>query len=260
MSAGDPSRAPTTQDLFLGGKLVIEQPAKGYRAGLDAVLLAAAVRSTGEGELRVLDLGAGVGTAGLCAAARLEGAQVTLLERDPGLAALARANISRNGLAGRVRAIESDVLAKAAEHEAAGLKAGSFHVLLCNPPYLPAGGTSLPADRVTAGALGMPRENLERWVRVMARLSAPGGEMIMIHRADALAAILAATGARFGGLIVLPLLPRAGEAAIRVMVSGIKASRAPLQLSAGLVLHGAGNAFTPIVEGILRRGEPLALR
>ena len=51
--------------------------------------------------------------------------------------------------------------------------------------------------------------------------------------------------ARFGALKVLPLHPRAGAPAHRVLVQGIKGSRGPLQLLPGFVLHGDGNAFTP---------------
>jgi tRNA1Val (adenine37-N6)-methyltransferase len=33
----------TTFDAFLGGRITLEQPTKGYRAGVDPVLLAASV-------------------------------------------------------------------------------------------------------------------------------------------------------------------------------------------------------------------------
>lgn len=260
MSATGTGTGATTEDVFLGGLLTVEQSAKGFRAGLDAVLLAAAVEARRAGPLRVLDVGAGVGTAGLCVAARLPGADVTLVERDAGLAGLARANIGRNGLGGRAGVVEADVLSKAAEHEAVGLLPGCFDIAICNPPYLAAGRSSLPADAVAAGAFGMPPDHLERWVRFMARLVTPGGEMIMIHRADALAGVLAAIGPRFGGLTVLPVHARPGTPAIRIIVAGIKGSRAPLQLLAGLLLHGDGNAFTPPVEAILKHGAALRLR
>lgn len=250
----------TTEDAFLGGRLVIEQPAKGYRAGLDAVLLAACVPPGRQNCLRVLDVGAGVGTAGLCVARRLSAAHVTLFEREPSLAGLARSNALRNGLEDRVCLIEGSVLAKAAEQEAAGLHPASFDVVICNPPYLSEGRSSLPEGSAAASSFGMPVENLERWVRFMARMAAPRGEMLMIHRVDALGVILAAIGARFGDLMIMPLHPRAGEPAHRIIVSGIKGSRAPLQLLAGLVLHGDGNAFVPRVDSILRNGEGFALR
>ena len=51
-------------DDFLGGKLRVKQPKKGYRAGIDPVLLAASVNAhIGD---NILDLGCGVGVASLC--------------------------------------------------------------------------------------------------------------------------------------------------------------------------------------------------
>ena len=89
-----------TDDAFLGGRLHILQPArKGYRAGLDAVLAAAAVQCWDMAECRILDAGAGVGTLGLCVAANHPTACITLVENDPLLLDLAAKNISRNGLA-----------------------------------------------------------------------------------------------------------------------------------------------------------------
>ena len=247
----------TTADMFLGGRLTIEQPARGFRAGLDAVLLAAAVREADEGSLTVLDAGAGVGTAGLCVASRIAGAQVTLVERAPSLLALAHRNIERNNLQGRVRVIESDIQTSAGEQEAAGLAPCSFAAVIANPPYLEVGRHRLPEDVVAAGAFGHEAGGLEAWFRFLARMTAADGRMVMIHRADALGEVLAAIGQRFGNLRILPVYPRAGDRAHRIVVRGRKASRAPMQLLSGLVLHGAGNAFLPEVQAVLRDGAPL---
>ncbi|MEO0916318.1 MAG: methyltransferase, partial [Pseudomonadota bacterium] len=59
----------TTDNAFLGGRLQVLQPAVGYRAGADPVLLAAAV-DAGPGH-SVLDVGCGVGTALLCLGTRV---------------------------------------------------------------------------------------------------------------------------------------------------------------------------------------------
>src|SRR5207244_11932419 len=99
--------AEVTEDPVLGGKLRLKQPTRGHRFGHDAVLLAAACPARA-GE-RVVDLGAGVGAAGLALAARVPDATVTLVEIDPELAALAAANAERNDLAGRVRVALLDV-------------------------------------------------------------------------------------------------------------------------------------------------------
>ena len=101
-SATKPAADHVTRDAFLGGAIYVLQPKAGYRAGLDAVLLAAACPvgpgfSSGVGGESVLDCGAGVGTAALCIAARVPSARLTLVEREPELVALARDNISANG-------------------------------------------------------------------------------------------------------------------------------------------------------------------
>lgn len=248
----------TTSDAFLSGRLEILQPAKGYRAGLDAVLLAAAVEIASGRECRVLDAGAGVGTAGLCLAVRAPEVRLTLLERAAPLAALARRNATRNGLDGRVEVVEADLLASAAEHEARGLRADLFQHVIANPPYLEEGRHRLPAEAVAAGAFGMAADGLEQWARALARLAAPGAGLTLIHRTDALKAVLDALDGRFGELRILPLHPRTGEASHRILVAGRKGSRAPLRLLPGLVLHDEENAFVPSIEAVLRDGAALA--
>jgi tRNA1(Val) A37 N6-methylase TrmN6 len=105
----------------------------------------------------------------------------------------------------------------------------------------------------------MDASDLEGWFRFMARMAAPGGLISIIHRADALAVLLAGVSPRFGGVRILPLHPRAGEAAHRVIVTARKGSRAPLELLPGMVLHGPGNAFLPEIAAVLRDGAPLTM-
>lgn len=259
------SDAPTvpsdiTDDAFLGGALTVLQPRSGYRAGLDAVMLAASVPAEGALAVHVLDVGAGVGTAGLCVARRIPSATVVLLERDPHLADLAGENIRRNGLQDRVRVVNAAVGASAAELRAAGLADESFSDVIANPPYHDIGAGTLAPDRAKAAAHAMPDAELDRWARFMARMAEPRGRATIVHKAEALPRVLAALDQRFGDLRILPLHPRPGDAAHRVIVEGVKGSRAPLQLLAGLMLHETGNGFTPAVQGILRGGAELPIR
>jgi tRNA1(Val) A37 N6-methylase TrmN6 len=248
-----------SDDAFLGGALSILQPRNGYRAGLDAVMLAAAIPADQSRPVRVLDVGAGVGTAGLCLARRSPFAEVVLLEREPQLAALAAENIARNDLAGRVRVVTAVVGAPAAELRAMGLVEESFGHVIANPPYHDSDSGTLPPDALKAGAHAMPDTELDAWARFMARMTASGGEATIIHKADALARLLAVLDARFGALKVLPLHPRADAPAHRVLVQGIKGSRGPLQILPGFILHQDGNAFTPAAQEILRGGAPLPM-
>ena len=247
----------TTENVFLGDRLTIRQPVKGYRAGIDAVLLAACVDAGQTGD--ILDLGAGAGTVGLCAASRCSGIRAVLVEREQELAALARANAAANGFLDRVAVVEADITLPLAGDSMRLLPQDTFAHVLANPPFHDDDAGTLAGDPLKAASNAMPADALETWVRFMARMTAPGGRATMIHKADALPRILAGYENRFGGIVVLPIHPREGAPAIRVLVQGIKASRAPLVINPGLILHGDGNAFRPDVDAILRRGAGLPL-
>ena len=250
----------TTVDAFLGGRIMVRQPRNGYRAGIDAVFLAAVAPCVAGSPCRVLDIGAGVGTVGLCVAARCQGSNVTLLEREPDLATLARGNIADNKLAARVHLIEAGIGDPAALLSQAGLAPDSFDHVLANPPYHAEGhGTPAPGA-LKAASHAMPQASLDGWVRFMARMAKPGGTAAMVHKAEALAAILAAFATRFGDIRILPLHPRDGEPATRIIVQGIKASRAPLVLLSGFVLLADGHTYTPAAQAVLRDGAGVRLR
>lgn len=252
------STEAVSDDAFLGGALRILQPTAGYRAGLDGVLLAAAVEAA-PGE-QVLDVGSGVGVVGLAVARRLPDIRVAMIERNPMLAGLARRNIERNGLADRVQVFEADVCHPLEQSPNLGPAAEAFHYVLANPPHLVEGHGTASDNPLKAAANAMPAGALDRWVRFMAAMARPGGTAILIHRAEALPQVLAALEGRFGGAVVLPIHPRDGEPASRVLVRAVKGSRAPLELRPGLVLHNADHSFRPQIEAILRHGEALPLR
>ncbi|WP_461382685.1 tRNA1(Val) (adenine(37)-N6)-methyltransferase [Devosia indica] len=234
----------------MGGRLTLSQPRTGFRAGLDSVLLGAAVPA---GTRNVLDLGAGVGTAALCTLAMGRAEKACLVERDEAALALARDNVDQNGLAGRADVLALDVLAKGADRRAAGLKDNAYDVVIANPPYFGAGqGTHAP-DNARADARHMDTDGLETWVKCAATAASAGGTSILIYPAEGLASLLAAFDRRFGGIVILPLCPRPGTPASRVLVRGNKGSRAPLRLLATRPLHGdQGNDFAPEFDSILR--------
>lgn len=248
--------ADVTDDAFLGDALNVLQPRSGYRAGIDAVLLAASVADAGA-PLRVLDAGAGVGVVGLCVARRLAAADVVLVEREPELAALAVANITRNDLGSRVRVVTSDLTARPGALPERALRDEAFDVVLANPPFHVSGHGTTSHQPLKAAAHEMSADDLDTWVRFAARVARPGGTFTMIHRADAARDILAAFAQRFGAVRLKPIYARPGEPAIRVLVQGIKGSRSRMTICSPLVLHGDGHAFTPEVDAILRHGAPL---
>jgi tRNA1(Val) A37 N6-methylase TrmN6 len=204
-----------------------------------------------------MDVGAGVGVVGLCVAARCPERQVVLVEREPKLAALARRNIDRNGLAMRVSVVETDIARATVALTGAAVASETFAFVLANPPYHDEGRGTVAGDPLRAASHQMPQDALEVWARFMNRMAAPGGRAAMIHKAEALPRILSAFANRFGGICVLPIHARADEPAIRVIVSGIKGSRAPVSIKPGLVLHGPDQAFLPEIEAVFRHGAAL---
>jgi tRNA1(Val) A37 N6-methylase TrmN6 len=239
-------------DAFLGGRLHLHQPPRGaHRAGTDAILLARLLAPPPGASL--CDLGSGPGIVGLACALLRPGLFVTLVERDPALADLARRNAAMNGIPASV--IEADVLGPARARREAGLQPDSFDCLLTNPPFFEEGRYRPSPDPGRAAAHGVPAEGLDGWLRTCAGLLRPRGQLGLIHRADALPRCLVSLSGRFGSITIRPVHAQAGDAAIRVLVSAIKGSRAPFTLAPPLVLHDTDGRFTPEAEA-LHRGDP----
>lgn len=247
-----------TDDAVLGGRLRLLQPKRGHRFGHDAILLAAATRARA-GE-RVVDLGAGVGTAGLAVAARVPGVHVKLVEISAGLATLAALNAARNHLVDRVNAVALDIGASNADFAAAGLPPGSCDAVLMNPPFNdPARHQSSPdRRRRSAHELGGP-VTVVTWVDAAARLLRRGGALTAIFRADGLIDLLGALTASFGAITVLPVHGKPGGNAVRVIVGALKGSGAPPVVLPGLVLAADDGTPTDAAKAVLRGAADLAL-
>ena len=240
--------ADVTEDMFLGGQLRLRQPRRGHRAGHDAILLAAATPA--QPGHRVVEFGAGVGTAGLAVARRVAGLDLVLAEIDETLAALARANAEANGLAAKV--LVFDVTANADVFAASGLGPDSADIVLMNPPFNDAERHRASPDPARQSAHVAAADTLEKWTHAARRVLKSGGVLTMIWRADGLAQVLAALERGFGSVGVLPVHPSPKGAAIRVIVSAIKGGRAPMALHPGLVLQdpdGGGGAEAAAVLG-----------
>ncbi|UWU74994.1 methyltransferase [Bradyrhizobium huanghuaihaiense] len=225
--------ADITEDAFLGGQLLLKQKRSGHRAGHDAILLAAATQAQAGG--RVVDLGAGIGTAGLALARRVAGIRLSMVEIDPELAELARANAEANAIA--AEAIVLDVTADAQAFAAHGLVPDSVDVVLANPPFNdPARHRGSP-DQSRHTAHVATGETLHAWVHAARRILRSNGVLTLIWRADGIAEVLAALSRGFGSLVVLPVHGEAGRPAIRVLVRAVKGGRAPTRLLPGLMLN-----------------------
>ncbi|SPH23373.1 tRNA1(Val) (adenine(37)-N6)-methyltransferase [Defluviimonas aquaemixtae] len=245
--------ANLSDDGFLGGRLRIAQPRHGYRAAADPVLLAAAVPAR-RGET-VLELGCGAGVASLCLGARVDGLGLTGLELQPDYAALARSNAIANEIAFDV--VEGDL-----GRMPAVLRGRSFDHVIANPPYFPRGGGTAADDRGRELAL---REEtpLSVWLAAGVRRLRPGGRLTLIQAAERLPDLLAGLGPPMGSAVLLPIAPRIGRDAGRVILQATKGGRAAFRLATPLVLHeGArhltdGDDYTAQIRAVLRDAAAL---
>ncbi len=246
----------TSEDAILGGRIRVRQPLRGHRVGHDAILLAAATAAR-PGE-KVVELGAGVGAAGLVLAARVLGLKVALVEIDAELCALAQDNTRLNRLDDRVSVLALDA-ENADALEAAGLSPGSIDRVLMNPPFHDARRQSVSPDRrrrlAHVGAPGL----LARWVETAARLLKPQGVLTLIWRADGLDEVFGALRLGFGSIAVLPVHPREATPPIRVLVQAVKGGRAPQFDYPALILNDEHGRPTAAAEGVLRGGKILTI-
>ncbi|MEM9269750.1 MAG: methyltransferase [Pseudomonadota bacterium] len=237
-------------DAYLGGRVQITQPTKGYRAGTDPVLLAAAVPALA-GQT-VLELGCGVGTALACLTHRVEGLRLVGVERSERTAQLARQNLP-----------QAEIITADLEDLPSSLRAKTFDHVLMNPPFQSPDAPAAPdPERDEAN-----REDtsLAAWFDVACRRAAPGGSITVVLPTWRLPDILRGLDGRAGDTTVLPLAARKGQGAARVIVQARKGRAGPLILAAPLVLHPGAHhqddqgRFTAEVEAILRDGAPLKM-
>lgn len=243
-------QTPVTADRLLGGRVALQQPADGYRAAIDPVLLAAAAPDTGG---RVLDIGCGVGAAAICLATRRSDCRVTGLEIQPDLAELAGKNAAGNGLIDRVEIVTGDLL-----DPPVGLLTPPYDGAIVNPPYQNAGQTAPPDGSKATSHIEGPA-GLGDWIGFAGKALKHKGWLVLIHRADRLDEICAALHPAFAEVRILPLWPKSGTAAKRIIVRARKGIRSPAALLPGLVLHGEDGGFTAEAEAILRDGAALPL-
>jgi len=257
-SKNESPAAEITEDGFLGGQLRLRQPRSGHRAGHDAILLAAATPAR-SGD-RVVDLGSGVGAAGLAVARRVKGIDLVLVEIDPALAELARNNASANAITADV--IVLDVEAGASAFDDFGLTPDSADVVLMNPPFNDPSRHRASPDGVRQRAHVATATTLASWVHVARRILKSNGQLAMIWRADGIAEVLAALDRGFGSLEILPVHGEAASPAIRILVRATKGGRAPMRLHAALLLNEESGVPNKWVQEILAgKGElPLARR
>lgn len=248
-------RPDVTDDAILNGRLRLFQPKRGHRFGHDAILLAAATPAR-PGD-HIVELGAGVGAASLALLARVPGVDVTLVDIDDALTALASENIRRNGLAEKAHAVTLGVGMPDHVFDNAGLIAGSFDHVLMNPPFNDASLQASP-DTARRNAHVATTDTLGLWLRRAAHLLRPSGGLSLIWRADSQQTVLRDLAVAFGAITILPVHPAPDRPPIRILVNARKGATEELRILPGLTLTGQDGRPSAETEAILRGGMPLS--
>jgi len=249
----------TSIDAFLDGRFTLEQPRRGPRAAMDALLLAAIVPCFEDKSERVLDAGCGCAPIALSIATRYPLVHVTGVEREREMVALARRNVAHNEVEKRINIIEADLVRPLGELPAEGLEPQSFDHVVANPPFYRHDESRGCKDEHKSAAHRLQQGDLAHWLRFLTAMAAPKAVLSLIHRPETLPELLELCKGRFGGLKIVPVYSSPHGAAIRILLQGIKGSRAPLCLLPGLVLRDEEGQYNPQIEAVLRKGDPLHL-
>lgn len=237
----------TTDDAILGGRLKILQPSLGHRAGHDAILLAAAAPIS----TLALELGAGVGTAGLALLSRKRASEVTLVEINGELSELSSQNAIRNGFGNAVRVVRGDVT------ENLPLQMDAYDLAIMNPPFNDGHALKSSPDSLRAQAHVASTSTAERWITRAARHLKTGGCLTIIHRPEATLPILKSMEGRFGAIQMLPVFSKPESAAIRLIVRAIKGRKTPAEMLPGITLNDSNGKPSAAAERILRDGASI---
>ncbi len=256
MPASEAPALDITEDGFLNNRLKILQPRKGYRAGLDAVMVAAAVPAL-PGD-KIFEAGIGTGVAALCLASRVPDIQVTGVEINPDYAKLAKLNAARNGFEGTINILPGDMANLSGLIEAAQITGGYDHTF-ANPPYRKKGGSRAPQDKGRAIAHVSDMDAIATWTEQMMALVKDGGTVTMILPPEIEEAFRSLPIVTSHQLTMLPLVAREGALATRNIYQLLKGASSSVRTNDDLILHKKDGSYTSSADHILRTGRGLSV-
>ncbi|MDD3669178.1 MAG: methyltransferase [Alphaproteobacteria bacterium] len=231
-----------TNDAFLDGRVRLKQPASGYRATSDSVLLAAAV-PVQKGQ-SLLDVGCASGIVAACVRARVGDVRLTGVEVQGDLARLARENCP-----------DMEVVCADITQRIPALHGRQFHHVATNPPFYTEPAARRNAQQKTAFHQAVP---LKAWLAACLKYVRPRGTLTLVHRMEAVPEIVAVLRPKLGALEVIPIVGKAGKPAERVIVRGVLGSRKPFAIHAPIIVHNADGTPTDAAVALLRAGQGLA--
>lgn len=202
----------TTYDDFLGGKVKLKQPSRGFRGTSDSVLLAlfAGVKAGDS----VLDVGCGTGI--ILACLQEKKLKKTGIDIQKDLIALAQENLPD------AEFIVGDISKLKLEE--------TFDCVITNPPYFP---TLSHSERSEESRKTARHESvaLKDWLLFCMKRIKPKGRLVCILPAERMGEAVAVLNQKLGGITVLPVFSKKMDtSAYAVILTGILNSKKPLEI------------------------------
>jgi len=239
-----------TEDNLLDGRVLLRQPRNGYRAGIDPVFLAASINPQ-PGDT-ILDVGAGVGVASVCLAARCpDVTKIVGVEINRDAVKMAQDNIVINNFQRKIQIIQGDLL-----RPPPALVAGTYSHVMTNPPYFDSSSNKMSPYESKALSNLEGEADFIKWAKFCLLMVKPKGTVTFIHRAERLDMALSFLTGKLGSISIYPLWPGKNKPAKIVLIRGIKNSFGALKLTPGMVLHNE-DGYTDEAEKILRHANGL---
>lgn len=240
-------------DRFHNGSFEVAQPTSGgHRAGMDALLLAATLKDGASG--LVADLGAGSGVAGFAALNLHRELDLLAVELNETMFDMLSKTLSRAlnaRFANRTTTLLADVTLSGTDRLEQGFADNSVDHVIMNPPYNTYSYRP-PAKAIKHDAHMLGEGGLDAWFRTAAAITRIGGSLNMIYRSEDIAAVIACSRGRYGGLQIIPIHSKKNENAKRILVCGIRGSKAPLTILPGFVVHNDDGTFSEHADAIFK--------
>ncbi len=234
-------------DDFLGGKIKLKQLKDGYRATSDAVMLAASVSEIKNGST-VLDVGSGTGAVSLCLAARFDNCDIKGIELQDENLQIANENSQLNNFSDRVQFYQGNIFGKNI------FSKESFDIVISNPPFMDKNDYASPND---ARDLTRREADLQGWIEFCVKRVKDYGKLFLITKPDKLDEILQSISKKIGEIKIYPIYSKSNISAKKIIVAGVKSSRAKLEIMPAIVLHNDDGQPTMVAKKIQKNGESI---
>jgi tRNA1Val (adenine37-N6)-methyltransferase len=233
-----------TKDTFFDGLLGVNQSRDGYRFSIDSVLLAWHSRPA-VGDI-VLDLGTGCGIIPMILALRYPEIIVHGVEIQETLGRLAKENIDRNNLQGRIQIHLLDMLDLTFK-----MVSAPVDLIVTNPPYRRIHSGRVNPDNQRAVARHEIKINLADLIGTAKRLLRTAGRFMAIYPAERLVDML--NQLRICGLepkYIRMIHSRAADAAKLFLVEATKGGRPGMKIDRNLVIYQPDGNYTDEVANM----------